>query len=594
MKLTATNLLLPLLLLLSWLVGGAVEAQTPTSDYSFWLVPSVPDCTAGDEVTIDLYLQILPTTPVSTPLEGFTVGVCHNTDILALLPSSVVMGNWISSLQPCTAPDFLQVLEWGGTTGSAGYTIGTLFSFTGGCTLPVGCHHIATAEYSCAIDAPLDSSAISTCNTLGSPTVNTVVILGGDEYTPLSEFISGSLTVECNYPDPGQMELNWPPLDAADIFDSIEILCDGVVVATLPGTATSYIHFCDPTTTNCCIVRGNLCGVPVESEPCCCENIGGTCGTENVEIVCGGDRGADFTLSFDVINNSGYPVTHLLFPEVVGGVEISPNLMPLPTSLPDTETVTGIQLTLLGGNPGETLCIPFGLLTQGAAGLFEVCNTTLCVTIPYCGCLEISQEFFSMDLEGNTIYEFTVTNFSSELPEVAEHLFMHVTGQSAISITDELQDLDGLADTQSISLSTTILGNLAGVDEVCFQITIHDDSLNECCGIVHCVDFLPLQPPPEFRRGDANSDGSFDIADVVSILDYLFQGQSMGCLVALDSNDDEALDIADSIYSLDALFGGGPSPWPPYQECGIDETSGSLGCNSFPACGENDSDPQGD
>jgi hypothetical protein len=100
-------------------------------------------------------------------------------------------------------------------------------------------------------------------------------------------------------------------------------------------------------------------------------------------------------------------------------------------------------------------------------------------------------------------------------------------------------------------------------------------------------------PPPEFLRGDANSDGAFDISDVVSGLGYLFQGQSVPCLVALDGNDDETVDISDSIYSLEALFGGGPAPWPPHQQCGVDQTPGSLGCESFPACDENDSSPNG-
>ncbi|MGB1772648.1 MAG: hypothetical protein ACPHP7_10490, partial [Planctomycetota bacterium] len=58
-------------------------------------------------------------------------------------------------------------------------------------------------------------------------------------------------------------------------------------------------------------------------------------------------------------------------------------------------------------------------------------------------------------------------------------------------------------------------------------------------------------------------------------------------------NDDETIDIADAIFSLDALFGGGPSPWPPHQNCGTDETPGSLGCEYFPACEISGNGPQG-
>ncbi len=392
MKLTTTNLLLPLLLLLSWLVGGAAQAQTPTSDYAFFLVPSVPNCTAGDEITIDLYLQILPSAPASIPLEGFSVGVCHDTSLLALVPSSVVMGNWISSLQPCAAADFLQVREWSGTTGSAGYTIGTLFSFTGGCTLPVGCHHIATAEYTCAVSAPLDSSVISTCNTLGSPTVDTVVILGGDEYIPLSEFISGDLPVECSYPASDQMQLDWT---TSGLFDSFEIDCDGVVVASLPGTETSYIHFCDSTTGVCCIVRGIICGVAVESDPCCC--VADPClefeGDYSIE--CDPD-GEGYLLTFQFINLSGLTVHKAVIPGEIttpaGTATIGPNVTVFDPELQQGDPGS-ITVSIAGPVAGEVLTVPFALLHKNDDGsVVECCSDEVVIEIPPC-----EQEFIRCD-----------------------------------------------------------------------------------------------------------------------------------------------------------------------------------------------------
>ncbi len=393
MKLTAKNLLLPLLLLLSWLVGGAVEAQTPTSDYAFFLVPSVANCTAGDEITIDLYLQILPSAPASIPLEGFSVGVCHDTSLLALVPSSVVMGNWISSLQPCAAADFLQVREWSGTTGSAGYTIGTLFSFTGGCTLPVGCHHIATAEYTCAVSAPLDSSVISTCNTLGSPTVDTVVILGGDEYTPQSEFISGSIAVDCVYPVPGQMDLYWTTSSA---FDSFDIVCDGAVVATLPGDATSYIHFCDPDSTVCCTVVGTVCGITVESEPCCCEAAGPCLEFEgDPEVICNPDGGGHL-LIINFINLSGVTVHKAVIPGEVttssGTATVKDNVIVFDPEI--SQGGTGqISVPITGAVAGDTILIPFALMHKNDDGsVVECCSDEVFIDVPPC-----EQEFIRCD-----------------------------------------------------------------------------------------------------------------------------------------------------------------------------------------------------
>jgi len=474
MKLPATNLLLPLLLLLSWLGGGAIEAQAPTSDFAFWLVPSVADCTGGDDVTIDLYLQISPTAPAATPLQGFTVGVCHDTSVLALVPSSVVMGNWITSLQPCTAPDFLQVSEWGGTTGSAGYTIGTVFSFTGGCTLPVDCHHIATAEYTCAADAPLDSSVVSTCNTLGNPTVLTVVVYGGDSYTPLSEFISGSLPVECTYPAPGQMELNWT---SGAAFDSFEIYCNGVVVATLPGSATSYLHFCDPTVTNCCIVRGNLCGVPIDSEPCCCETelcleLGA------VTAVCNSDGSVGVT--FEVANLSGLDAHKLFLPGTVdfpgGSATISPTVTIFTPALPgDGSVVATVEFFIDGAAGGALLEMPFALMHKDDSGnLEECCSDVLEVPIPV-GCVGV--RFIRGDANQD----------------------------ENISIPDAMVILDFLFNGWPVTCVDALDSNDSG------NITI-TDAIKVLCAL-----FCPGTPPPPAPFPDCGTDPTFDFLDCQSL-----------------------------------------------------------------------------
>ena len=205
--------------------------------------------------------------------------------------------------------------------------------------------------------------------------------------------------------------------------------------------------------------------------------------------------------------------------------------------------------------------------------------------------------------DGSISFSFAVTNEGGpEAPVTAEHLFMSVVSPAGISISNQWHALNGLGVGNSIALSTDIFGGPipGGPDiEVCFQITMHNAQLVSCCGIEYCITLTdgtgsPISDPiPQFLRGDTNSDGAFDISDVVSGLDYLFQAQAVPCLVALDSNDDETVNIADSIYSLDALFGGGPSPWPPYQQCGVDETTGPLGCEDFPACEDDGSGPLG-
>ncbi len=91
-----------------------------------------------------------------------------------------------------------------------------------------------------------------------------------------------------------------------------------------------------------------------------------------------------------------------------------------------------------------------------------------------------------------------------------------------------------------------------------------------------------------FVRGDANSDGGFDISDPVFTLSALFVPGSApsSCEDASDANDDGTVDISDSVYSLSALFvTGSPQPSLPYPACGIDPTPDMLDCaGPAPGC----------
>ena len=89
----------------------------------------------------------------------------------------------------------------------------------------------------------------------------------------------------------------------------------------------------------------------------------------------------------------------------------------------------------------------------------------------------------------------------------------------------------------------------------------------------------------QFRRGDANTDGLFNIADAIATLGFLFSGGTMNCFDAGDSNDDELLDIADAIFVLGSLFSGGDPPAAPGPDnCGVDPTGDTLGCDLYSAC----------
>ena len=89
-----------------------------------------------------------------------------------------------------------------------------------------------------------------------------------------------------------------------------------------------------------------------------------------------------------------------------------------------------------------------------------------------------------------------------------------------------------------------------------------------------------------FRRGDANGDGLFNIADAIATLGFLFSGGAMNCADAGDSNDDGLVNIADGITVLGALFSGGAFPPDPGTDtCGVDPTDDAIDCEIYNSCG---------
>lgn len=94
---------------------------------------------------------------------------------------------------------------------------------------------------------------------------------------------------------------------------------------------------------------------------------------------------------------------------------------------------------------------------------------------------------------------------------------------------------------------------------------------------------VTLQPSTgtPFVRGDCNSDGAYDIADAVRLLEGLFGlGVTFACPAACDANGDTARDLADAIYLLSFVVSAGPPPPAPSGACGGD---GGIDC-VFSAC----------
>ncbi len=108
-------------------------------------------------------------------------------------------------------------------------------------------------------------------------------------------------------------------------------------------------------------------------------------------------------------------------------------------------------------------------------------------------------------------------------------------------------------------------------------------SAQKVAGKIKVFENLACHDKP-FRRGDPNADGRVNIADAVSILEYLFlSGDTPSCASSADTNDDTRINVADAVAILEHLFIGGPTPPLPFPECGPDPTE-DLGCARYQPC----------
>jgi len=108
------------------------------------------------------------------------------------------------------------------------------------------------------------------------------------------------------------------------------------------------------------------------------------------------------------------------------------------------------------------------------------------------------------------------------------------------------------------------------------------------CPFEHANNFFVTLPRAAFQswvlfvRGDANGDRCVDLADVLTLIRYLFEDSTLSCRDAADANDGGDIGLGDAIYLLEYLFLSGPLPAVPFPEGGEDPTPDGLGCASYP------------
>jgi hypothetical protein len=95
-------------------------------------------------------------------------------------------------------------------------------------------------------------------------------------------------------------------------------------------------------------------------------------------------------------------------------------------------------------------------------------------------------------------------------------------------------------------------------------------------------------PGGDFRSGDANNDGKFNIADAVRIVMAVVPsiGPPLECPAAGDADGNGRLELGDAIYIIDWQFKHGPPPVPPFPLCGPREGVLDTACPADFVCAQ--------
>ena len=212
-------------------------------------------------------------------------------------------------------------------------------------------------------------------------------------------------------------------------------------------------------------------------------------GISNEEILCPTDDHYRFSYCFDITNNSDTEVHYVLLPEEAttpgnGRVKISPNVIKLDRPLPPGCT-TRVCTTIEGAEPGEEICFLINLADKDIA---VCCASEICITLPDCDCLQISDDYIrcSWLYNGDVLYVFDLDNLSGQN---ISHIFL--SSDNGTIFEPDYFDVSTLSNWQTTTLGTVIKN--PGSGSICFKISAHNENMEFCCSEEVCID-LPRCP----------------------------------------------------------------------------------------------------
>lgn len=270
------------------------------------------------------------------------------------------------------------------------------------------------------------------------------------------------------------------------------------------------------------------------------------------EVLCDLDGSGNYTYTFDLTNNSGRDVKHLIILPDPGYNVVPSGLITLPTILPDSGT-TQVSITFSGGVPGDVFCF---IISLNTVDFEECCVIRECITVPDCECAQIHDVVVEALCDGTGCFTMTF-DVDNLTPIPIYYSYFSPISPAGITIdtgnTDPARwDYSPVAPLGTETVGPiTICGAMPG-EEVCFYMTMHDATLDECCSIKITV-IAPDCEPQGLCPVDCNGDGVLNFFDV-----SLFLSEYMNHDPRADMNNDGSWNFFDVSIFLQLYMQGCP------------------------------------
>ena len=531
-------------------------------------------------------------------IAGWSLGICNDTAFLTCTAAN--SGADTETSKNGSAPDFNQINVF-----ADGATQGVVICFTGCASVgDVSGFELLTVDYSGDAEG---STTVDFCNTLGSPPVETVIVVNGASVAPTQN--SGSIEVvgvpgpEYTYTAPSESVTfdgntgigAFTALIAVSEVDnsgqgapfpnptqgfSMGLSNDASLLTAL--TVTETLPFSADFAESNILADGWTIGVVYSFTGG--NTLAFDAPTDVVSVdydtVAGGLQGStdNVVTSLSWSNALGSPPVENVI--VVAGASIAPALEDgtitlEPFSIPDPEFNFSApsQSVNYDGNTGSASF-------SAAFSIAEVDNSALGADFPN------PSQGFSMGV-GNDSAVIEPTAVTATLPFSADFaeggifadgwtigVVYSFTGGNTLAFDSEL-------DVVSVDYST-VAGALTGTDSIdtslAWTSTLGSPPVDNVV-VVNGSSISPnlvdgtvtLQPVFDipFVRGNCNGDNKVNIADGIWILNELFlQGPSGTCVAACDANEDAKYDAGDAIFIINYRLLDGPMPTAPFPDCG--------------------------